>query len=41
MNMEAFYKDNHVVQFCGDSAKVLKGLKGNSIDLMATDPPYG
>ena len=27
--------------FNGDSADVLKGLKDNSIDLLATDPPYG
>ena len=27
--------------FNGDSAEVLKGLQDNSVDLMATDPPYG
>ena len=27
--------------FNGDSAEVLKTLKDNSIDLLATDPPYG
>jgi site-specific DNA-methyltransferase (adenine-specific) len=27
--------------FNGDSADVLKGLKDNAIDLLATDPPYG
>jgi DNA modification methylase len=27
--------------FNGDSAEVLKQLKDNSIDLLATDPPYG
>ena len=27
--------------FNGDSAEVLKKLKDNSIDLLATDPPYG
>ena len=27
--------------FSGDSAEVLKTLKDNSIDLLATDPPYG
>ena len=27
--------------FNGDSAEVLKELKDNSVDLMATDPPYG
>ena len=25
----------------GDSAEVLKGLKDNSVDMLATDPPYG
>jgi len=25
----------------GDSAEVLQGLKDNSVDLLATDPPYG
>lgn len=27
--------------FNGDSAEVLKDLKDNSVDLLATDPPYG
>ena len=27
--------------FNGDSAEVLKGLQDNSVDLLATDPPYG
>jgi DNA modification methylase len=27
--------------FNGDSAEVLKTLKDNSVDLLATDPPYG
>jgi DNA modification methylase len=27
--------------FNGDSAEVLKGLQDNSVDMLATDPPYG
>jgi DNA modification methylase len=27
--------------FNGDSAEVLKELKDNTVDFMATDPPYG
>ena len=27
--------------YCGDCLEVLKGLPGNSIDSMVTDPPYG
>ena len=34
MNME-----QHLIN--GDSAEVLKTLKDNSVDLLATDPPYG
>ena len=31
--------EQHLIN--GDSAEVLKTLKDNSIDLLATDPPYG
>lgn len=31
--------EQHLIN--GDSAEVLKTLKDNSVDLLATDPPYG
>jgi DNA modification methylase len=31
--------EQHLIN--GDSAEVLQGLKDNSVDLLATDPPYG
>jgi len=36
-------KKNNMEQhlFNGDSAEVLKEIKDNSVDLLATDPPYG
>ncbi len=39
--LKAFYVDNHVAQYHGDSAEVLKHFKDESVDLIATDPPYG
>jgi site-specific DNA-methyltransferase (adenine-specific) len=37
--MEDIKIEQHL--FNGDSAEVLKTLKDNSVDLLATDPPYG
>jgi len=31
---------NHVKPFCADALEVLCCLEDNSIDLIATDPPY-
>jgi len=37
----AYYQDDAVYHICGDALKVLPELPSDSIDLLATDPPYG
>ena len=39
--MKPYYQDEWVTQYCSDALKVLSGLEGDSVDLLATDPPYG
>lgn len=36
-----YYQDKCWTQYCGDALKVLPELPSDSIDLVATDPPYG
>ena len=36
-----YYRDEWVKQYYSDALKVLSGLEGDSVDLLATDPPYG
>lgn len=36
-----YHKKNKVALFCGNSLKVLRKLKSNSVDAIVTDPPYG
>ena len=39
--LEAFYVDNHVAQYCGNSAIVLRQFQDACFDELVTDPPYG
>jgi len=39
--IKPYYQDEWVTQYCSDALKILSELEGDSIDLLATDPPYG
>ena len=39
--MKPYYQERLVTQYCSDAFKVLVELPNDSIDLLATDPPYG
>ncbi len=39
--IKPYYQDKWVTQYCSDALSVLTGLESESIDLLATDPPYG
>lgn len=41
--MEPFFQNNRVTLYCGDAREVLTALaeKGETFDLLLTDPPYG
>ena len=39
--MKPYYEDDWVTQYCADAREVLPRLADNSVDLLATDPPYG
>ncbi len=39
--MKPYYQDEWGTQYCGDALRVLPELPDESIDLLATDPPYG
>lgn len=36
-----YYQDDAVYHLCGDALRILPELPSDSIDLLATDPPYG
>ena len=38
---QIYYEDPTGVLYCGNALPVLKGLPDGSVDLLATDPPYG
>ena len=39
--MKPYYQDNWVTQYCSDALTILRGLEGDTVDLLCTDPPYG
>lgn len=39
-NTEIYYEDNKSILIYGDSLKILKNIKKNSIDCIIADPPY-
>ncbi|KKN15913.1 hypothetical protein LCGC14_0981050, partial [marine sediment metagenome] len=39
--MKPYYSDEWVTQYCSDALTVLRELESDSMDLLATDPPYG
>jgi len=38
--MQPHIQTTHVKLFCADALDVLRSLEANSVDLIATDPPY-
>lgn len=36
-----YYEEQGGLLFCGDCLEVMKGIPDSSVDLLATDPPYG
>lgn len=39
--MKPYFENKDVAQYCSDALQVLVDLPGDSVDLLATDPPYG
>ena len=39
--MKPYYQDEWVKQYHSDALTILRGIEGDSIDLLCTDPPYG
>ncbi len=39
--IKPYYQDKSVTHYCSDALSVLSELESESVDLLATDPPYG
>jgi len=39
--MKPCFQEERITHYCSDALTILRGLESDSIDLLATDPPYG